>query len=979
MVFEQRGVKLSLLRRVLLVANTRNLPSRQGKKLLSWDVDAVASVVIGTQELELCNSMNNRWSVDTSTNGLDLITEENGSLLTCCNGFRGSLIDLLKTRYLDTVHPDLGVSYNETVGDKANLFVSFAYCNDFAGLINAIQTYLVDNGMDEDSTFLWLDPFVNDQWYHAENSFEWWSTIFKSAIADFGHTVAVLSPWNSPDFLTRAWCLFEFFCSVESSATGCKFGIAMSATDQLAFMNGLIRDENIILEPYKNIDVQKSTCRSPHDLEQIHNAVRRYPGGFPYINKIIFDALRTWMQDSVRKYLALEEARDNKSELTATLLSVAGDLSDSFGQYTRQKEHFERSLAINLDLFGNSDSSILYTKFRLAEANQNLGNYDVSEALFSECFAKFSELHGDLHSATTLSFSSLANLLIKRGNLDRVVSVYEEFMLKLASRPDAHRSESVTDVILNIYELKGEFHKAISLHEERLARRQRALGDDHVDTIAALFGLACCFFDLDDYERSEELFGECLAKRKQILGADHLDTLNSLIALGMCYIYRGKFSEAADIYHTWMVKQGKADVDSKKPSDLETMHGLHNASKEHLGRDQANRAVLHNNGQRSQTLMSIITIADRALHRFMADQPACKAQADHNTSDGSSGGKVDVINSSTDASSPHTVFSSAHIPISASIATPSESSPIKDGEEKIEDEDVEGEGVRGGGGDKEEQGVVKDKDTKDADDAISMARVYTLKGDFKKAQEIYERVYTSNRKKIGDLNPLTLDALYKLACCYVQLEDFEMALVLLRECIEKLSLVVGDNHPDTVSARLSFADCLVDASYDEDDVGEEEDDNEGDVGCQAAEAIYKEILAKYSPSTGDSHSIVIHSQYGLAVIYSIRGDFQAAIKLLEECLEKARQIYGPIHDQSLKILSELAQNYADCGDPARAIEMLERCCCDQRNLLGDSHPDYVYTCESLKKLYIRIGDYQKTGCVSKLADTNEDGDCYYDL
>ena len=42
---------------------------------------------------------------------------------------------------------------------------------------------------------------------HAQSTkgSEWWSTTFRDAIRDMGHTVMVLAPWRKPVPLTRAW------------------------------------------------------------------------------------------------------------------------------------------------------------------------------------------------------------------------------------------------------------------------------------------------------------------------------------------------------------------------------------------------------------------------------------------------------------------------------------------------------------------------------------------------------------------------------------------------------------------------------------------------------------------------------------------------------------------------------------------------------------------------------------------------------
>ena len=46
-----------------------------------------------------------------------------------------------------------------------------------------------------DDIFLWFDLFSNNQHDAPNCDFIWWSTTFKTAIEQFGHTVLILSPW----------------------------------------------------------------------------------------------------------------------------------------------------------------------------------------------------------------------------------------------------------------------------------------------------------------------------------------------------------------------------------------------------------------------------------------------------------------------------------------------------------------------------------------------------------------------------------------------------------------------------------------------------------------------------------------------------------------------------------------------------------------------------------------------------------------
>jgi hypothetical protein len=117
---------------------------------------------------------------------------------------------MLKRHHMDSPHPLLNVTYNQVVAEKANVFLSFAYTNNFCELVDALENHLQTTNS---NTFFWFDVFVNNQWVAAEKSFEWWATTFRTAVCDIGETLLFLEPWDNPVMLTRAWCLYEISCS----------------------------------------------------------------------------------------------------------------------------------------------------------------------------------------------------------------------------------------------------------------------------------------------------------------------------------------------------------------------------------------------------------------------------------------------------------------------------------------------------------------------------------------------------------------------------------------------------------------------------------------------------------------------------------------------------------------------------------------------------------------------------------------------
>ena len=91
--------------------------------------------------------------------------------------------------------------------DVANIFLSFAYSDNFMGVIQSLNYFLESKlAYEHKSIFIWISMFSVDQNKAAELTMEWWSGTFKRSIGRIGYVVTVALPWKNPT-LTRAWCL----------------------------------------------------------------------------------------------------------------------------------------------------------------------------------------------------------------------------------------------------------------------------------------------------------------------------------------------------------------------------------------------------------------------------------------------------------------------------------------------------------------------------------------------------------------------------------------------------------------------------------------------------------------------------------------------------------------------------------------------------------------------------------------------------
>ena len=151
-----------------------------------------------------------------------------------------------------------------------------AWLYKFANVVAALRAFVDGLPAEAPPQFIWFDCFSIDE--HATQALpqEWWASTFAEAIALIGHTVMLLSPWDAPTPLTRAWCLWEMHCT--SRAPGARFSVCLGPAERRAFEAALLEKHDVIFDVFNGIDVANAQAGDPADLAMILAAVEAAGG-----------------------------------------------------------------------------------------------------------------------------------------------------------------------------------------------------------------------------------------------------------------------------------------------------------------------------------------------------------------------------------------------------------------------------------------------------------------------------------------------------------------------------------------------------------------------------------------------------------------------------------------------------------------------------------------------------------------------------
>lgn len=437
----------------------------------------------------------------------------------------------------------------ETRG-AATHFISHAYDYEFLKVVDAVRTWEARQPTGSGPFFYYFDLLVVNQHAHSERivPFEVLRDTFASGVRGTGHTLLFLEweadPRSIPRALTRAWCIFEVFSTLDAKAS---FQVIVSPEDEVKLEEAMVESFDDLAHRTCVVDAAKSSTREPQDLENIHRCITEGPG-FLRVNQMVIEALNVWMVDTGRRALAripdaIERATSTLQSALACLLKAQGDLAAAEPLLRGALEGFCSKL-------GASHPHALGSKNNLADLLRDKGELAEAERLVREAVDGYRRGLGDDHLDTLVAIENLAGLLQDQGKMAEAVPLYGEalagFRVRLGdSHPNTLGSmNNLADVLKD----QGKLPQAEALHREALAGFRRVLLDCHPSTLTSISNLGRLLRLQGKYEEAEALCREALDGRRRVLGDSHPLTLGSIDNLAQLLSDQGKLTEAELLY-----------------------------------------------------------------------------------------------------------------------------------------------------------------------------------------------------------------------------------------------------------------------------------------------------------------------------------------------------------------------------------------------------------------------------------------------
>ena len=363
------------------------------------------------------------------------------------------------------------------------VFLSHAWLYKFLNLLGALEAFVATQPDDAPEVFFWFDTFSIDEHSTQQLPQVWWSTTFREAIKMIGQTVMVLSPWNAPVPLTRAWCLWEVHCSID---TGTAFHVSMGPAERRAFQAALVSDPDAVLNAFSNIDVSASQAGSEHDRIMIISTVNEKAGGMADLNYGVMREMRSWIRAEIER-VAAETANPASLHSLARLLVQTGDFPAAQKLFHQLQLSYAESLAGPPK--ASSQKALAELKVKLGSVLLELDQLDEASLMYSQAIAIQTTELGPSHVETLRSKTALARVCVRleklakaRELLDEVLSAKvvassqtgDDFQLTLETKAE----------LANVYRKQFAMHHSATPDEFRTAK---SLFEDAVEGFTGMY------------------------------------------------------------------------------------------------------------------------------------------------------------------------------------------------------------------------------------------------------------------------------------------------------------------------------------------------------------------------------------------------------------------------------------------------------------------------------------------------------------
>jgi tetratricopeptide (TPR) repeat protein len=272
----------------------------------------------------------------------------------------------------------------------------------------------------------------------------------------------------------------------------------------------------------------------------------------------------------------------------ANITAALGDLYDENREYKQALRLHKDAVSVYSIKLGDNHQTTLDAKLRLAEVQENSGDYD---SAISTCFHVMNmtkALKSEKDPAAAEITTRIAGTLRKKGKyelaiktLKRALKTYRDVL------GDTHPSVSTTvDAIASLYITIGDFAKASAILEEVVKLKAATIGMTSKEVAASLSELATSYECAEQYSKAMKNLKKAYKIYADIVGESGEKSILTLERIALIYQATGQFKKAA-IAYLGVLRGRKRALGESHPTVADTYFHLGVSLRESNQQDKA--------------------------------------------------------------------------------------------------------------------------------------------------------------------------------------------------------------------------------------------------------------------------------------------------------------------------------------------------------------------------------------------------------
>ena len=583
--------------------------------------------------------------------------------------------------------------------------------------------------------------------------------------------------------------------------------------------------------------------------------------------------------------------------------SLMGQVLFQMGTFEEGKRHFERSLALQLQLLGSEHPDVASSYNNLAAVLRGQGDLKQAKEYHERALAIRQQTLGPQHPDVATSYNNLATVLRGQGDLKQAKEYNERAhaIMQQALGPQHPDVASSYSNLATVLSDKGDLKKAKEYHEHALAIRQETLGPQHPDVASSYNNLGNVLRDQGDLKQAKEYHERALAIVQQTLGPQHPAVAASYNNLAIVLSEQGYPKEAKE-YHERALAIRQNTLGPQHPDVAASYNNLANVLRDQGDVKEAKGYFKLALAIKQETLgpqHPDVASSYNNLGNVLRDQGDLKQAKEYHER------ALAIVQQTLGPQHPDVTRSYSNL---ANVL-------VRQGDFKQAKEYYERALALN-------QQYLGPQHPDVAKSYNNLANVLRDQGDLKQAKEYYERALAIRQQTLGPQHPAVAASYNNLATVLRNLGDLKEAKEYYERAIAITQQTLGSQHPNVAVSYNNLANVLCD---------------QGDL--KEAKEYYERALAIRQQTLGPQHPDVATSYNNLANVLFGQADLKQAKEYYERALAIRRQTLGPQHPDVATSYNNLANVLFGQGELKQANEYYERALAIRQQTLGPQHPD----------------------------------------